>query len=57
MAMNFLLLISFLLQKIGIWYHVFLFLLGLGTGLGTAVGGFYYYITKAQGKTDNLLLT
>jgi hypothetical protein len=57
LAMNFLLLIGFVLQKIGIWYHVLLFLIGLGLGLGSAVGGIFYYVTRAQGKTDNLLLT
>jgi hypothetical protein len=57
LAMNFLLLIGFVLQKIGIWYHVLLFLIGLGLGLGSAVGVIFYYVTRAQGKTDNLLQT
>lgn len=55
--MNFVLLIAFVLQKIGIWYHVLLFLIGLGLGLGSAVGGIVYFVTRAKGKTDNLLLT
>eukprot|EP00029_Vermamoeba_vermiformis_P009162 TRINITY_DN4483_c0_g1_i1.p1 TRINITY_DN4483_c0_g1~~TRINITY_DN4483_c0_g1_i1.p1 ORF type:complete len:773 (+),score=180.44 TRINITY_DN4483_c0_g1_i1:69-2387(+) len=57
LALNFVLFIAFLLHKIGIWYHFLLFMMGLGIGLGSAIGGIFYYITRAQGKTDNLLHT